>query len=47
MKQKLYMAVAAMTAMAIYSCDEETATIGQSVTNTNDQLVVTATTYEA
>lgn len=41
------MAVAAMTAMAIYSCDEETATIGQSVTNTNDQLVVTATTYEA
>lgn len=41
------MAMVALTTMAIYSCDEETATIGTSITNTNDELVVTSTSYEA
>ena len=36
-----------MMAMAVASCDEETETIGSSITNSNDELIVTSTSYEA
>jgi len=47
MKQTFSLAVVAMMAMAVASCDEETETIGSSITNSNDELIVTSTSYEA
>jgi len=39
------MAAAALMAMAISSCDEDTSTIGQSLTNDNDRLQITASSF--
>ena len=46
MNKLMYMASVAMAAMAICSCDEDTATIGQSLTNSSDELDITSTTFE-
>ena len=40
-----YMAGVVIAAIAISSCDEETMTIGQSLTNKNDQLYMDAATF--
>ena len=45
MTQLKYMAAAAMMAMAISSCDEETTTIGESLTNDNDRLNTIAASF--
>lgn len=46
MNKLITMASVALAAMAIYSCDEDTATIGQSLTNDTDQLSLTSANYE-
>ena len=40
------MAMVALTAMAIYSCDEDTQNIGQSLTQESDKLDVTTESFE-
>lgn len=47
MNKVIYMAGVAMVTMAICSCDEDTMTIGSSLTSENDKVVNTATEYEA
>ena len=46
MNKLLTMASVAIAAMAIYSCDEDTAAIGQSLTNETDKLSLTSANYE-
>jgi len=46
MNKLLTMASVAFVAMAIYSCDEDTAAIGQSLTNETDKLNLTSATYD-
>ena len=46
MKRFYYLAGVVLTAMAIYSCSEDTAGIGQSLTNPTDQLDVTTADIE-
>lgn len=41
-----YLTAIALTAMALYSCDEETGKLGASITNTSDQLIVSAETFD-
>lgn len=41
-----YLTAIAFTAMALYSCDEGTGTIGDSLTSNSDNLVVTASEYD-
>jgi len=45
MKKFTYMAVVAVATMAISSCDDETLTIGNSLTNESDKLVTDATIF--
>ena len=46
MKLRLFTAIA-FTAMAVISCNEETASIGKSLTDEDDKLQVTTGVYEA
>lgn len=45
MKKIRHMAIVAIAAMAISSCDDETLTIGHSLTNEHDKLVTDATIF--
>lgn len=45
MKRLKYMAGAALVAMAISSCDEDTMTIGQSLTNQSDELELASQSF--
>ena len=47
MNKLITMAGVAFAAMAIYSCDEDTATIGGSLTNDTDRINLTSANYEA
>jgi len=46
-KQIVTMAIAAAAAMAISSCDEDTKTLGNSLTNDGDKLSMTTSVYNA
>lgn len=46
MNKLITMASVALAAMAIYSCDEDTAAIGQSLTHETDKLSVTSANFE-
>lgn len=46
MKKYVYMAGAVLTAMAIYSCDEDTQSIGQTLTQESDRLNITTEAFE-
>lgn len=46
MNKLITMAGVALAAMAIYSCDEDTATIGGSLTNDTDRLTLTSANYD-
>lgn len=46
MNKLLTMASVVFAAMAIYSCDEDTAAIGQSLTNDTDKLSLTSTNFD-
>ena len=46
MKKYVYMAMVVLTAMAIYSCDDNTESIGQSLTKVSDQLDLTTELFE-
>ena len=47
MNKLIFMAGAAVAAMAISSCSEDTGTIGQSLTDDSDQFVLSTSTFQA
>lgn len=47
MRKLIYLAGAALAAMAFSACDDDTLTIGNSLTSENDKLDITATTFQA